>query len=103
MWPFSLTGCDIMHKGNDPPEKRPSAIRLVDALRLLTFGWYFAISLGLGVAGGIALDRWLNTKPGFLLGGLVLGSIAGFYGMFKMLRPLYRARGDSTDHEGDPD
>ena len=28
---------------------------------------------------GYAVDRWRGTAPGFLLGGLVLGLIVGFY------------------------
>jgi F0F1-type ATP synthase assembly protein I len=72
---------------------------MVDVLRLVGFGWYFGACLGLGVAGGLALDAWLDTKPGFLLGGIVLGTIAGFYGLFKMMMPLYRGRngGDHRD------
>lgn len=29
--------------------------------------------------GGYAVDRWRGTSPWFLLGGLVLGLIVGFY------------------------
>ena len=79
-----------MHKGQHPPEQRPTLVRVVDVFRLLTFGWYFAASLGIGIGGGWALDNWLNTEPWFLLGGLLLGSAAGFFGMFKMLLPLYK-------------
>ena len=68
---------------------------MVDVLRLLGFGWYFGACLGVGIGGGIALDRWLDTKW-FVLGGLVLGTIAGFYGLFKMLMPLYRTRDRRT-------
>ena len=93
-----------MHKGQGPPEKRPPAIRGIDALRLVGFGWYFASCVGLGIGGGYALDRWLDTKPGFLLGGLVLGTAAGFYGLFKFLMPFYRPRdgGDSRPPENRP-
>ncbi len=86
-----------MHKAGGSPSKRPQAVRMVDALRLLGFGWYFGACLGIGLGGGIALDRWLNTKPAFLLGGLLLGTLAGFYGLFTMLMPLYRARNGRKD------
>lgn len=89
-----------MHKGNTSPEKKPNVIRAADAMRLLTFGWYFAACLGIGLAGGWGVDRWLGTKPGFLLGGLVLGSIVGFYGMFKMLFPIYKGSENSPDSRG---
>jgi F0F1-type ATP synthase assembly protein I len=32
---------------------------------------------------GYALDRWRGTSPGFLLGGLLLGLIVGFYDLAK--------------------
>jgi len=79
-----------MHKGNGPPK----LIRMVDVLRLLTFGWYFATCLGVGLVGGLLIDRWLKTAPWFLLAGLLLGTAAGFYGMFKMLMPVYQGKGD---------
>ncbi len=91
-----------MHKANGPPEKYPKLFRAADAMRLLAFGWYFATCLILGLVAGIYLDRWLDTKPGFLLGGLLLGSIVGFYGMFKMLRPMYRDQGGPKGNQGDP-
>ena len=28
---------------------------------------------------GYALDRWLDTSPSYLLGGLLLGVVTGFY------------------------
>jgi len=92
----------MMHKDNGPPEEKSGVIRSADVMRLLTFGWFFSTCLGLGIVGGWALDHWLNTEPGFLLGGLVSGSIAGFYGMFKMLFPLYKGTGNSRDSRGDP-
>jgi F0F1-type ATP synthase assembly protein I len=32
---------------------------------------------------GYAVDRWLGTSPWFLLGGLLLGLIVGFYELAK--------------------
>lgn len=32
---------------------------------------------------GYAVDRWRGTNPGFLLGGLLLGLILGFYELAK--------------------
>ena len=32
---------------------------------------------------GYAVDRWLGTSPWFLLGGLLLGLIVGFYDLAK--------------------
>ena len=90
--------CDKMHKANGPPGKPPTVIRTIDVLRLLGFGWYFAACIAIGVGGGIALDAWLDTKPGFLLGGLLFGTAVGFLGLFKLLMPLYRARSEPKDN-----
>jgi F0F1-type ATP synthase assembly protein I len=34
---------------------------------------------------GYAIDEWRGTSPGFLLGGLLLGLIVGFYELAKMV------------------
>jgi|GEM_PF-1329347 len=80
-----------MHKANRPPGQEPRLIRMVDVLRLLGFGWYFGLCIVGGVVGGYFLDKWLDTKPLFILIGLALGGAAGFYGLYKLLLPLYQA------------
>ena len=89
-----------MHKGNEPPQI-PKLLRMADVLRLLGFGWYFATSLGIGVVGGYFLDRWLGTTPWILIVGMLLGTVAGFYGMFKMLMPVYRSKDRNKGTRGD--
>ncbi|MBI2866951.1 MAG: AtpZ/AtpI family protein [Chloroflexi bacterium] len=76
---------------NRGQDKRPPALRREDVYRLLGFGWYFAIMVVGGILVGIWLDRVFNTKPTFLIVGLLLGSALGFVGMFRLLRP-YRRR-----------
>lgn len=41
---------------------------------------------GILLLGGIgyALDRWMDTSPWFLMAGLVLGIIVGFYELVKI-------------------
>lgn len=34
---------------------------------------------------GYALDYWLGTRPWFLLGGLLLGIVVGFYELAKII------------------
>lgn len=62
------------------------------ALRLLGLGWYVAICIVVGAGGGIALGRWLDLSPALTslitLAGVLLGTVAAFYGLFKMVRPL---------------
>jgi F0F1-type ATP synthase assembly protein I len=39
---------------------------------------------------GYALDRWRGTSPWFLLGGLLVGIIVGFYELAKTVWPAKR-------------
>jgi len=34
---------------------------------------------------GYAIDRWRNTSPAFLIAGLILGLIVGFYDLAKTI------------------
>ncbi len=61
--------------------------RLV-ALRLLGLGWYVAACVVVGVAAGIFSDSYFGTKPIFTLLGVLLGTFAAFYGLYKMVSPL---------------
>lgn len=62
-------------------------------MRLTGLGWYVAICVVLGVLGGVWLDRLLGTAPLLTLVGTVLGSVAAFWGVYKMVLPvIYGAR-----------
>ena len=58
------------------------------ALRLTGLGWYVAACIVVGVVGGIALDKLFGTIPLFTLLGVLLGTVAAFYGLYKMVLPL---------------
>jgi len=62
--------------------------RWVAALRLTGVGFYIGGCIMLGTVGGLWLDNKLDTKPVFLLIGLVLGVIVAAFGVYQMLRPL---------------
>ena len=64
------------------PEPRSG---LAAAMSLIGIGWYFVVCIVGGVAGGLLLDGWLDTKPLFSLLGLILGLALAFYGGFKAL------------------
>ena len=66
------------------------------ALRLVGVGWYIVLCILLGVWGGLWLDNWLNTKPLFVIAGLILGLIIAVYGVYRMLLP---AMSDNQDKE----
>ena len=59
--------------------------RLPPAARLIGIGWYFAVCIVLGLAGGVFLDRVVGTTPWLTLLGLLLGLSAAFYGGYRML------------------
>ena len=59
--------------------------RLPPATRLIGIGWYFAVCIILGLAGGVALDRVVGTTPWLTLLGLLIGLLAAFYGGYRML------------------
>ena len=68
--------------------------RRLAALGLLGVGFYVAASIILGVLGGRWLDGKLNTEPVFLIAGLILGIVVAFYGVYAMIRPFIKNRGD---------
>jgi F0F1-type ATP synthase assembly protein I len=48
-------------------------------------GYTLIGALGLCGGGGYALDAWLDTSPWFLVGGLLLGIVVGFYELAKVV------------------
>ena len=76
------------------------------ALRLLGLGWYVAACLVIGVMAGVYLDRRFELTPLFTLLGVLLGTFAAFYGLYKMVRPLFSNASNSgkpdTDGEQNP-
>jgi ATP synthase protein I len=62
------------------------------ALRFIGVGWFIAISILLGVGGGLWLDNKFGTSPILVIVGLILGLIVAFYGVYRMLLPLMRGK-----------
>jgi ATP synthase protein I len=57
---------------NDQETARKSGIAYGAAITLF-------VSVATFLALGWVVDRWLGTRPWFLVGGIVLGAAAGFY------------------------
>ena len=70
----------------------------VVALRVTGLGWYVATCIVLGILGGLGLDKLIGPKPLFALLGVLVGMIAAFYGVYRMVRPLLK---DSENKPGD--
>ncbi len=62
--------------------------RRVLALRLVGVGFFIGGSIVLGTILGLWLDNKFNTKPIFIIAGLVLGIVVAAYGVYQMLLPL---------------
>lgn len=50
-----------------------------------SIGYYLAIPIVLGVFGGVAIDNYFHTKPYFTLGLILLGAVASFYNLIKLV------------------
>ena len=55
------------------------------ALRLIGLGWYVALCIVVGVAGGLWLDSKFDTKIVFTLFGLGIGLLVAFLGIYRMI------------------
>lgn len=71
---------------NQDPEDRYSAARSA-AAGVLVPGMLFGCVV-VGVLLGYFLDKWLGSSPWGLIGGLVLGSVAGVREMLKLLKKI---------------
>lgn len=69
------------------------------AFRLIGLGWYVGICLFLGVTGGLWLDNRLNSKPAFVIIGLLLGIVIAFYGVYRMILPNLNSFNNNKRHE----
>jgi F0F1-type ATP synthase assembly protein I len=68
-------------------------------LQLLGIGWYIAVAVGLGVAGGIWLDGVVGTAPLFTLVGILLGVTVALVGAFRMMLQATAPSRGSSDHD----
>lgn len=64
-----------------------------EAFRYLGLGYYILVPLLIALIAGVGADRLLGTKPVFSLIGILLGSVATFYNLFKLTRD-----GEGTAH-----
>ena len=73
----------------------------VVGLRLTGLGWYVAACVVGGILGGVGLDKLLGTQVLFTIIGIVLGCVAAFWGVYKMILPvLYGSKHQETPKNG---
>jgi len=58
-------------------------------LRLTGVGWYMAFCVIGGVVGGLMFDQQMGTNILGVLFGVVLGTGLAFYGVYRMVQPLF--------------
>lgn len=71
-------------------KRRRSVHRLGPVTQLLGLGSYLATCIAGGPIVGFFIDRWLDTRPGFTLAGLILGLLVGFVGSYRMITETLR-------------
>jgi ATP synthase protein I len=59
--------------------------RVYNALNASSVGLEMGISVGIGIAAGYYMDKWLHTTPWMLLLWMVIGLAAGFRGVFRAI------------------
>lgn len=74
--------------GSESPEKRHWQSDLQSSSSFLTIGVQLAGSMLVYIFIGFFLDRWLDTAPWFLIAGALVGMVAFFYQLFKLVKRL---------------
>jgi len=66
------------------PDQKPKGT-LGEWMRYANIGIEMMVSVLIGTLGGYGLDYLLHTKPWFMIVGFILGSVAGFRSLFRLL------------------
>ena len=82
------------HLHADDPKNDESKTEAGNGLGVaLKIGVEFVSAVGVGVAIGLFLDYWLETKPWLMLVFFILGSAAGFLNIFRVMSGFGYAAG----------
>ena len=79
---------------------RKSARAYAQAGPYLTAGTQFAASIIMCLLGGWWIDGKLDTTPLFLILGIFLGAVAGFYNLYKTLISSEKKKTDTDKEKG---
>ena len=72
---------------------------MATVLRLLGIGWYVALCIVGGIAGGRWLDGRLGVDPVFTLLGLAVGIAVAGLGTYRMLNAVLANARDSSEDQ----
>ncbi len=67
-------------------EKKKKINDLPAGLQTMNIGFYIVTPILIGVFLGLTIDRMINTKPGFTIFFICLGTIASFYNLFRLTK-----------------
>ena len=67
-----------------PADQKPKGT-LGEWMRYANIGIEMMVSVLIGAFGGYGLDRLFRTKPWLMIVGFILGSVAGFVSLFRLL------------------
>jgi F0F1-type ATP synthase assembly protein I len=69
----------------------------IPALKVTGIGFYIATCIVGGTFAGLWIDGKLNTKPWFIIGGLLAGLVIAVYGVYRMIKPLMDNKQDKEN------
>ena len=70
------------------PESEGETVRKSGLAYAAAFTLFSTVAVLLGA--GYLLDRWLGSSPWGIIGGIVLGSIVGFYQFVRITSKIYK-------------
>jgi F0F1-type ATP synthase assembly protein I len=82
------------------PESQEEGVR--QGYKYLGAGLRFGGGIVMFLLAGWAVDRWLNTRPVFLLIGTFVGAVLGFVSIWRELKADPANRPTWHDHHGGP-
>lgn len=72
-------------------KQQPPSPKVLSTLGTLSgMGFTIAVPIVLGAILGNYLDGLLHTRPLFILLGLLLGMISGFYGAYRLYKSVFQ-------------
>jgi F0F1-type ATP synthase assembly protein I len=67
------------------------------AMKFIGVGWYIGLSIAGGTLGGLWLDKKFDTRPVFVILGLIAGLFVAFYGVYRMIIPFIKNHNDKEN------
>lgn len=84
----------VAPKQGKPAKTLPETLQEIGPF--MTWGWQFALTLGVLAWGGHWLDQKLGTNVLFVLIGLFMGLFGGFFNLFRTVARLPKSKGKET-------